>query len=150
MFQKITIDTAVIPSEIGITEQIVINESKKHSIKLALLQHGIYYDTKEAKETNLSKGLYPVKSDKFLIWGKVSESDSKNNGFIEPTKLKIIGHPGYDSWKPTSIDKDFSCVLLVLTGPEHMLIQGHQVSNVIKFENHLEEIYKIVTSMKKK
>ncbi|SVC13495.1 uncharacterized protein METZ01_LOCUS266349, partial [marine metagenome] len=76
LFQKITIDTAVISSEIGITEQIVINESKKHGIKLALLQHGMYYDTKEAKETNLSKGLYPVKSDKFLIWGKISESDS--------------------------------------------------------------------------
>ena len=150
LFQKITIDTAVIPSEIGITEQIVINESKKHGIKLALLQHGIYYDTKEAKETNLSKGLYPVKSDKFLIWGKVSESDSKNNGFIEPTKLKIIGHPGYDSWKPTSIHKDTSCVLLALTGPDLMVIQGHQVSNAIEFENHLEEIYKIVTSMKKK
>ena len=123
LFQKITIDTAVISSEIGITEQIVINESKKHGIKLALLQHGIYYDTKEAKETNLSKGLYPVKSDKFLIWGKVSESDLKNNGFIEPTKLKIIGHPGYDSWKSTSIHKDTSCVLLALTGPEHMFIQ---------------------------
>ena len=150
LFQKITIDTAVIPSEIGITEQIVINESKKHGIKLALLQHGMYYDTKEAKETNLSKGLYPVKSDKFLIWGKVSESDSKNNGFIEPTKLKIIGHPGYDSWKSTSIHKDTSCVLLALTGPEHMFIQGHQVSNIIKFENHLEEICKIVTAMKKK
>ena len=150
LFQKITIDTAVIPSEIGITEQIVINESKKHGIKLALLQHGMYYDTKEAKETNLSKGLYPVKSDKFLIWGKVSESDSKNNGFIEPTKLKIIGHPGYDSWKSTSIHKDTSCVLLALTGPEHMFIQGHQVSNIIKFENYLEEICKIVTAMKKK
>ena len=150
LFQKITIDTAVISSEIGITEQIVINESKKHGIKLALLQHGMYYDTKEAKETNLSKGLYPVKSDKFLIWGKVSESDSKNNGFIEPTKLKIIGHPGYDSWKSISIHKDTSCVLLALSGPDHMFIQGHQVSNIIKFENHLEEICKIVTAMKKK
>jgi CDP-glycerol glycerophosphotransferase (TagB/SpsB family) len=150
LFQKITIDIAVIPSEIGITEQIVINESKKHGIKLVLLQHGVYYDTKEAKETNLSKGLYPVKSDKFLIWGKVSESDSKNNGFIEPTKLKIIGHPGYDSWKPTSIHKDTSCVLLALTEPDYTCIQGHQVSNAIEFENHLEEIYKIVTSMKKK
>lgn len=150
LFQKITIDTAVISSEIGITEQIVINESKKHGIKLALLQHGIYYNTKEAKETNLSKGLYPVKSDKFLIWGKVSENDLKNIDIVEPTKLKIIGHPGYDSWKSTSIHKDTSCVLLALTGPEHMLIQGHQVSNIIKFENHLEEIYKIVTALKKK
>ena len=150
LFQKITIDTAVISSEIGITEQIVINESKKHGIKLALLQHGIYYDTKEAKETNLSKGLYPVKSDKFLIWGKVSESDLKNIDIVTPTKLKIIGHPGYDSWKSTSIHKDTSCVLLALTGPEHMFIQGHQVSNIIKFENYLEEICKIVTAMKKK
>ena len=150
LFQKITIDTAVISSEIGITEQIVINESKKHGIKLALLQHGMYYDTKEAKETNLSKGLYPVKSDKFLIWGKVSESDSKNNGFIEPTKLKIIGHPGYDSWKSISIHKDTSCVLLALSGPDHMFIQGHQVSDIIKFEKQLEQICKIVTSMKKK
>ena len=150
LFQKITIDTAVISSEIGITEQIIINEAKKHGVKLALLQHGIYYGTKEAKETNLSKGLYPIKSDKFLIWGKDSENDLKNIDIVEPAKLKIIGHPGYDSWKPASIDKDFSCVLLALTGPEHMLIQGHQVSNAIKFENHLEEICKIVTAMKKK
>ena len=150
LFQKITIDTAVISSEIGITEQIIINEAKKHGVKLALLQHGIYYGTKEAKETNLSKGLYPIKSDKFLIWGKDSENDLKNIDIVEPAKLKIIGHPGYDSWKPTSIDKDFSCVLLALTGPEHMFIQGHQVSNIIKFENYLEEICKIVTAMKKK
>ena len=56
---------------------------------MILLQHGIYYDTKEAIETNLSKGLYPIKSDKFLIWGGVSENDLKNIDIIKPTKLKI-------------------------------------------------------------
>ena len=150
LFQKITIDTAIISSEIGITEQIVISQYKKYGVKLLLLQHGIYYDSKEAKETNISKGLYPIKSDKFLIWGKVSENDLKNIDIIEPTKLKIIGHPKYDSWKPVSIHKDFSCVILALTGPEHMLIQGHQISNIIEFEKQLEQIYKIVTAMKKK
>jgi len=150
LFQKFAIDTAIISSEIGITEQIVINESKKHGVKLALLQHGIYYDTKEAKETNISKGLYPIKSDKFLIWGKVSENDLKNIDIIEPTKLKVIGHPKYDSWKLISMHNDSSCVLLALTGPEHMLIQGHQISNIIKFENYVEQICKIVTAMKKK
>ena len=150
LFQKITIDTAIISSEIGITEQIVINESKKYGVKLALLQHGVYYDTKEAKEKNLSQGLYPVKSDKFLIWGKVSENDLKNIDIIEPTKLKIIGHPKYDSWKPISTENDSGAVLLALTGPEHMVIQGHQISNIKKFENHLEQICKIVNAMKKK
>ena len=150
LFQKITIDTAIISSEIGITEQIVINESKKYGVKLALLQHGIYYDTKEAKETNLSKGFYPIKSDKFLIWGKVSENDLKNIDIIEPTKLKIIGHPKYDSWKPISTENDSGAVLLALTGPEHMVIQGHQISNIKKFENYLEEICKAVSAMKKK
>ena len=150
LFQKITIDTVIISSEIGITEQIVISQYKKYGVRLLLLQHGIYYDTKEAKEANLSKGLYPVKSDKFLIWGKVSKNDLKNIDIIEPTKLKIIGHPKYDSWKPVSIQNDFSCVILALTGPEHMLIQGHQISNIIEFEKQLEQIYKIVTAMKKK
>ena len=150
LFQKITIDTAIISSEIGITEQIVISQYKKYGVKLLLLQHGIYYDSKEAKETNISKGLYPIKSDKFLIRGKVPENDLKNIDIIEPTKLKIIWHPKYDSWKPVSIHKDFSCVILALTGPEHMLIQGHQISNIIEFEKQLEQIYKIVTAMKKK
>ena len=150
LFQKITIDTAIISSEIGITEQIVINESKKYGVKLALLQHGVYYDTKEAKEKNLSQGLYPVKSDKFLIWGKVSENDLKNIDIIEPTKLKIIGYPKYDSWKPISTENDSKAILLALTGPEHMVIQGHQISNIKKFENHLEQICKIVNAMKKK
>jgi len=150
LFQKITIDTVIISSEIGITEQIVISQYKKYGVRLLLLQHGIYYDTKEAKETNISKGMYPIKSDKFLIWGKVAENDLKNIDIIEPTKLKIIGHPKYDSWKPVSIQNDFSCVILALTGPEHMLIQGHQISNIIEFEKQLEQIYKIVTAMKKK
>ena len=150
LFQKITIDTAIISSEIGITEQIVINESKKCGVKLALLQHGVYYDTKEAKEKNLSQGLYPIKSDKFLIWGRVSENDLKNIDIIEPKKLKIIGHPKYDSWKSVSTDNDSGAVLLALTGPEHMVIQGHQISNIKKFENYLEEICKAVSAMKKK
>ena len=150
LFQKITIDTAIISSEIGITEQIVISQYKKYGVKLLLLQHGIYYDSKEAKETNISKGLYPIKSDKFLIWGKVSENDLKNIDIIEPKKLKIIGHPKYDSWKPISTENDSGAVLLALTGPEHMVIQGHQISNIKKFENHLEQICKIVNAMKKK
>ena len=150
LFQRIKIDTIMISSEIGITEQIVISESKKHGIKLILLQHGIYYDTKEAIETNLSKGLYPIKSDKFLVWGKISENNLKNIDIIEPTKLKIIGHPKYDSWKSISMSKDSSSVLLTLTGPEHMFIQGHQISNIIKFENHVEHICRAVIAMKKK
>ena len=150
LFQRIKIDTIMISSEIGITEQIVISESKKHGIKLILLQHGIYYDTKEAIETNLSKGLYPIKSDKFLVWGKISENNLKNIDIIKPTKLKIIGHPKYDSWKPISMSKDSSSVLLTLTGPEHMFIQGHQISNIIKFENHVEQICREVIAMKKK
>ena len=150
LFQRIKIDTIMVSSEIGITEQIVISESKKHGIKLILLQHGIYYDTKEAVETNLSKGLYPIKSDKFLVWGKISENNLKNIDIIEPTKLKIIGHPKYDSWKSISMGKDSSSVLLTLTGPEHMFIQGHQISNIIKFENHVEQICRTVIAMKKK
>ena len=150
LFQRIKIDTIMISSEIGITEQIVISESKKHGIKLILLQHGIYYDTKEAVGTNLSKGLYPIKSDKFLVWGKISENNLKNIDIIEPTKLKIIGHPKYDSWKSISMGKDSSSVLLTLTGPEHMFIQGHQISNIIKFENHVEQICRTVVAMKKK
>jgi hypothetical protein len=117
---------------------------------LILLQHGIYYDTKEAIETNLSKGLYPIKSDKFLVWGKISENNLKNIDIVEPTKLKIIGHPKYDSWKSISMGKDSSSVLLTLTGPEHMYIQGHQISNIIKFENHIEQICRAVIAMKKK
>ena len=150
LFQRIKIDTIMISSEIGITEQIVISETKKHGIKLVLLQHGIYYDTKEAIETNISKGLYPIKSDKFLVWGKISENNLKNIDIIEPTKLKIIGHPKYDSWKSISMGKDSSSVLLTLTGPEHMFIQGHQISNIIKFENHVEQICRTVIAMKKK
>ena len=150
LFQRIKIDTIMVSSEIGITEQIVISESKKHGIKLILLQHGIYYDTKEAVGTNLSKGLYPIKSDKFLVWGKISENNLKNIDIIEPTKLKIIGHPKYDSWKSISMGKDSSSVLLTLTGPEHMFIQGHQISNIIKFENHVEQICRTVVAMKKK
>ena len=52
--------------------------------------------------------------------------------------------------KPIPTKNDSGTVLLALTGPEHMIIQGHQTSNIKKFENHLEQICKTVNAMKKK
>ena len=78
-------------SEIGFTEQIIGQLAKNHKIPVVLLQPGVYNDTPESTEMNISKGAYPIQSDKIIVWGKIAKNDCilkiLNNKKI-PTKIQ--------------------------------------------------------------
>ena len=84
---KIFSISLVIFSEVGMTEIIIASIAKACNIPISLLQVGHHWDTPEANELNVVQTVYPTKSDKFLVWGKVSERDAITNGGIAALRL---------------------------------------------------------------
>ena len=56
-------------NENGVTERIIIDLASKMNIEIILIQHGMYYETKEANEYNEFIGIIPTSSTVFLGWG---------------------------------------------------------------------------------
>ena len=71
----------VILSEIGFTEQIMINLAKKQNIKIILLQHGLFFYVNDALEYNKLTGVLPIKSDNYFAWGEESAEYAELTGF---------------------------------------------------------------------
>ncbi len=119
LFKKIQLSSILIWSENGFNEQIVLKLAKKFNVKIFLLQHGLYYDTKDAFEFNDFAGVFPTHSDKILVWGEITQNHLIDSGFPK-SKIEMIGSPAfdhlfYDNTKPTSI-KNF---ILVADSPPH-------------------------------
>ena len=76
LFQLHDFDSILIMSEIGFTEQIIVNEAKKYGKEIILLQVGLHWDTPQAYRANNSQGAYPIDADKFFVWGEISKNDA--------------------------------------------------------------------------
>jgi hypothetical protein len=150
IFDKYNFDSVLLMSEIGFTEQIVINQAKKHNIPSVLIQPGLYNDTIEANKNNISKGVYPIVSDKILVWGNIPKKDTLENAKIPIAKIEVIGSPRYSKKKlsvPT-VNEDY--ILLATSAPQPADIHGLISENVEKYEKSIISISKIASKLKKK
>ena len=59
MFETYRINSVLVISEAGLTEQIVIKQAKHFGVKVFHLQEGLYFDTTEAYENERLQGVYP-------------------------------------------------------------------------------------------
>jgi len=143
------INSIIVFSEVGMTEQIIVSLSQKYSIPTFLLQAGLYWDTPEAHEMNTAQTVYPVKSDKFLVWGKTSQNDAITNGLLKPENVIPIGSPRYDGlFETENVDEDY--ILFAVTGPRKMNVRDLKISTYLNHENSIEQICKIVSKLGKK
>lgn len=143
------IDSIIVFSEVGMTEQIIVSLSQKYSIPTFLLQVGLHWDTPEAHEMNTAQTVYPVKSDKFLVWGKTSQNDAITNGLLKPENVIPIGSPRYDGlFETENISEDY--ILFAVTGPRKMNVRDLKISTYLNHENSIEQICKIVSKLGKK
>lgn len=148
-FAKNKIKSIIIFSEVGMTERILIPIAKNHHVPILLFQVGHHWDTTEALEMNISQSVYPINSDKFLVWGKVAENDAIRNGSIDPKNVVTIGSPRYDGIFNTQIiSEDY--VLFAVTGPREMNTRDLNVKSYENHENSIKEICKIVSKLNKK
>ena len=140
-------------SEIGYTDQVVINQSKQLKIPVILVQHGVFAnDSPESHEINKFIGSMPIISDKFLGWGNAIKKYSKQFGISE-NKIKILGSSVHDSTfkkkdKGLKIKKEF---ILLSTGfATHSHVIDYSVKANEEYELVLRAICKIVSKAKKK
>jgi hypothetical protein len=149
ILNKYRFDSIVMLSEIGFTEQIIGQLAKNHKIPVVLLQPGVYNDTPESTEMNISKGAYPIQSDKIIVWGKIAKNDCILNAKIPSNKIEIIGTPRYDKQKLSvnTLNQDY--ILLATSAPQPAIVHGIISKNVEDYENSIIEISKIAAKLKK-
>ena len=148
MFNTYRIKSVVILSEVGMTEIIVSSIAKSCGVPISLLQVGYHWDTPEANELNVAQTVYPARSDKFLVWGKISEKDAIVNGAMEPNNVVVIGSPMFDGlFKTNNLSEDY--VLFAVTGPRYS-VRDLKVETYLNHENAIQEICKTVSKLGKK
>ena len=97
---------------------------------------------------NVVQTVYPTKSDKFLVWGKVSERDAITNGGIKQDDVIPIGSPRFDGlFNTNNSSEDY--VLFAVTGPRQS-VRDLKVKTYLNHERSVQEICKIVSKLGKK
>lgn len=151
LFEKLKFSSVVIWSENGFNEQIIIKISKKFKIPLMLLQHGLYYDTKEAYEFNKFAGVLPFDSDKILVWGDVMKKYVLECG-IPSGKIEICGNPTYDKLFHEQLlsNPNINDYILVATSPAvSNILSDLTVNTRTKYENFIQIMCKFAKNKNK-
>ncbi|WP_100182738.1 hypothetical protein [Candidatus Nitrosotenuis aquarius] len=148
LFKKYNLSSVLLWSECGFNEQIILNLAKQAGIKVVLIQHGLYYDTQEAKEYNQFVGIFPEKSDKFLVWGNIMRQYAEQNNFGQ--KTYAVGSQFYD--KPVSVTDSYDgdYILLTTTSPGQNQINDLTVEGMFNYENAIKTICETVSKLNKK
>ncbi|MHA7733128.1 hypothetical protein [Nitrosopumilus sp. S6] len=141
LFSLVLLDEIVILYESGSIEQIILHFAKKNNVPVFLLSHGLSIETLHPDYLFRREfdGVVPIKSNKLLLWGKLTHSfciDSK----IDSKKLEIIGAPLYDDIFSTNIQKKNDFILFAVTSPIRNFVNDLTVDSISKFEQSVKEI----------
>ena len=150
IFKIFNIDSIVIISEIGMTEQIITQFAKQEKIPILHIQEGLHIDTPEAFENSKSQGVFLESADKYVAWGKFSKENQINIGNVSPEKIVELGSPRFNKLNFNEKDNDEKFVLLATMPPQIEEIKGLDVRNLEKYLESILDICQIVTNQKKK
>jgi len=145
LFAKYKIGPVLILSEIGFTEQIVMNLARKNNVPVLMMQHGVPYETDGAFERNNLLGFFPNFSDYMITWGHTTKDYIEHCG-IAPNKIKALGCTFYD----TLFDRDLSkeeTILLATSPPMKDLIHDNLVETNERYQLAIEKICKTVIGL---
>ena len=145
LFTKYSFKSVVVLHEVGMTEQIVVEQAKKRKIPIFLLQMGHHFDTHEAKDYNISCSVYPIYADKFLVWGNIASQDALINGDVLQSNIVNLGSPRYDGIFADYPTSDKNYILLATPGPGNMHVNGQVVKNIEDYLLYIKQICEITT-----
>ena len=141
----------IVLSENGFNEQIILQLAKKHNIDTLLLQHGMYLETLELKESNIFLGGdFPILSSKFLTWGTHTKNYAKKCGFSK--KTHVIGSPAHDTLFKNNSDSSLvndGFILLATSSPQQNQIFDLTINNLEIYEKTIKDVCKIAAKLKK-
>ena len=157
LFKKYPVSYVILLTEYDPLNLIIINLAKKYGIKTGLFQHALYYDNlQNLNYYNFKSGQFhrefPIYSDNFLVWGKLTEMDSIKHG-IQDKKIVPIGCPFFDAYQEkidTSKILNEQTILLAATPktPKN-LTRELSVKTQIEYYDTIKQISKITTKIKK-
>lgn len=148
LFVNYQIGSILISSEIGFTEQIVMNLARKNQVPVIMMQHGVAYETEGAFERNNLLGYFPNFSDFMITWGNTTKEYLERCGVI-PNKIKALGSTLYDDLFDKTLSKE-STILLATSPPMKDLINDNLVATNESYRLAIEKICRIVTGLNQK
>ena len=158
LFKKYTPSYIIVNSECSPLDLIVIKIAKKSGIKVGLSQHCLLNDDLENSNYYSSKfdqfhRSYPVYSDNFLVWDKLTEKTALTNG-VDPKKIIPIGYTFFDKFfnDDENIDNLKNEYILLAITPTTNQNTSRELSLKLQleYEDIIREICKITTKMNKK
>jgi len=150
MFENFHIDSVVVISEIGMTEQIVVQLANQKKIPILHLQEGLHIDTPEAYENSKSQGAFLESANKYIAWGKFDKENEVTNGKVSPENVIELGSPRFSELKFLENQNTEEFVLLATMAPQIEEINGIDVRNLEKYLKSILKICEIVTNEKMK
>jgi hypothetical protein len=150
MFEDFNIDSIMVISEIGMTEQIVIHLANQKKIPILHLQEGLHIDTKEAFENSKSQGVFLQSTNKYLAWGKFSKKNQVSIGEVSEENVIEVGSPRFNELNYLDNENREEFVLLATMPPQIEEINGIDVRNLQKYVNSILKICEIVSNQKMK
>ena len=150
VFKKYQLDSVIIISEIGMTEQIVIQFANSLKIPILHLQEGLHIDTSEAFENSKYQGAFLENADRFVAWGEFSKQNQIINGNANPEKILEFGSPRFSNLSYNEQNNTEEFVLLATMPPQIEEIRGLDVRNLEKYLNDIIKICEIVLKQNKK
>lgn len=136
-------------NENGVTERIIIDLASKMNIEIILIQHGMYYETKEANEYNEFIGIIPTSSTVFLGWGNPTIDYMKKKSHNK--KMFAVRNYYFDEIykKYKKLSKD-EYILLVTTTPVRNISSDLFLKNIEEYLFIIKQIIIIAEKLNKK
>ena len=149
LFKKNLVDSVVVLSEIGMTEQIICNLAHQNKIPIFHLQEGFHYDTLESYENSSSQGVFPEFADHYIVWGSIFKKNAIDFGKTDASKVVEFGSPRFENllYDEKLNKEDF--ILLATMPPQIEEIKGIDVRNLKNYLLGIEKICEIITAQKK-
>ena len=150
MFEGVHIDSVVVLSEIGMTEQIIIQLANQKKIPILHLQEGLHYDTQEAFEHSKFQTVFLESASKYIAWGKFSKEFQVTIGKISTENVIELGSPYFSELNFLDNQNSEEYVLLATMPPQIEQINGINVKNLEKYLKSILKICEIISTQKKK
>ena len=150
MFDESIIDSVVVLSEIGMTEQIIIQLANQKKIPILHLQEGLHVDTQEAYEHSKFHTIFLESANKYLAWGKLSKDFQVKIGKIPVENIIELGSPRFSELNLSNNENNEEFILLATMPPQIEQINGIDVRNLEKYLKDILKICEIVSIQKKK
>ena len=135
LLKKYSFSKILVYHESGLIEQIVLKLAKEKKIPVFVLQHGLYYDSKERLGENYFQRLIPKNSDYFIAWGDFFKNYLLKNN-VNMNKIITMGCIFFD--------KLFQNKYLPYIESENILLASDPLAfnRIIDFSIHQKDLYR--------